>query len=283
MGDRVTSGRFRLDPRLNTTFGLAVLHVITVEPSLGDLSAALVLKGGAAMLLAYGSSRMTRGDLDFDVRQPVVVTEDHANRLIALLRDPWNAGKAVDASRGWKFESNSFRTNFGPIDFHHARARSGGRLSLQISCRRVPPYLAKFITFRRFDAPSGGSFAFPVMPLESIAAEKAFRSICKDGPVTNDLYDLGYIDAQPDLRHSELVETFNTVCRDEAAKLATRAHQIAALREARKRARAAGGKADLSGDARVVDPDVDDETARIRVLVGIAFVEKLAGLAPPSA
>lgn len=282
MGDSVTGGRFRLDPRLNTTFGLAVLHVITVEPSLGDLSAALVLKGGAAMLFAYGSGRMTRGDLDFDARQTVVVTEDDANRLIALLRDPWNARKAFDASRGWEFESNSFRTNFGPIAFQHARARSGGRLSIQISRRQVPPYLATFITSRTFDAPAGGTFAFPVMPLESIAAEKAFRSICKDGPVTNDLYDLGYIDAQPDLRHSNVLETFNKVRRDEADKLATRANQVVALREARKRARTADGTTDLFGDARVIDPDVDDETAKIRVLAGIAFVEKLAGLARPS-
>ena len=278
----MTGIKFRLDPRDNTTFGLAVLRVITVDASLSDLRDALVLKGGAALLFAYGSGRMSRGDIDFDIRQPVTVTEDHANRLIALLRDPWNARKPTDA-RGWKFESNAYRTNFGPIAFQHTGITSGGRLSLQISRRKVPPYLAKFIRDTEFAAPSGGRFMFPVMPLESIAAEKAFRSICQGGPLTNDLYDLGYIDAQPDLQRSELVATFNKVCSNERSKLATRANQIVGLREARKAARASGGKVGLFGDMRVIDDDVDDATTKARVMAGISFVERLAGLVPPAA
>lgn len=267
---------YRQDPRATSPFGLAILEAITTFDDLADLRRALVLKGGAALLLAYGSGRATRKDLDFDVREDPPITEDHILRLLAHLRTHWNATFTPTASHPQLVSRSPYSLNVGPIDYSLPGTRDRYSVEIQISLRRIPPYLAQWIQDRPFRGFGGRTFMFAVMPLESIAAEKAFRSLCEGGPLINDLYDLGYISEYP-LNMAELTETFETHRRNEAQKLA-RGHNDPALRANYKRIRASTTKRDLFQDERVIDPAIDFATARARSLAGVAFVRRLVGL-----
>lgn len=273
----MTGFRFKQDPRANETFGLAVLQAISSAEGLDVLRRTLVLKGGAALLHVYGSGRATRTDLDFDVGTDEQITEDPILRLMAHLRDPWRAAYSTGSRQGG-FEVFDDAVNAGPISYRHAHGSPEGAIILQISRRKVPPYMAEFIEDHPLVGPDGRSFVFPIMPLEVIAAEKAFRSVSTKGPHITDQYDIGYILEHVAFR-GPIAETYRLICSDERRRIA-RDRNDRALREMVDVARRCRSVEDLFRDERVIDAEVTFANAQRRVLDGIAYARHLAGLAP---
>ena len=56
----------------NRDFILAALYAIATAPSLQDLYASLVLKGGVALMLRYDSDRVSQRDMDFGLTHTIV-------------------------------------------------------------------------------------------------------------------------------------------------------------------------------------------------------------------
>jgi predicted nucleotidyltransferase component of viral defense system len=269
--------RYRHDPRTNEQFGIAVLAAISGSPADNVLRRNLVLKGGAALLLVYGSGRATRKDLDFDVTSDDRIDRDPIDELLARLRSPWNA--RLDPREGKDgFEIFDDALNVGPIQFRHARQLDvSGKLMLQISQRKVPPYLATLIKpYPLLDPTTGKEFDFPIASLEVIAAEKSFRSVSRSGPYTNDFYDLGYV-LERQFGEGTVRGAFNEICGAESFKLA-RDRQDAEMRRRAKVAKGATKVEDLFVDQRVLDQGVAFDVAKRRVLSGMAYVRELAGL-----
>jgi predicted nucleotidyltransferase component of viral defense system len=247
-----------------------------LSPGLDTLRRTLVLKGGAALLLVYGSGRATRTDLDFDVRTSDLLTEPMFLQLMAAMRGEWNAAYAVGQRPG-KFEEFDDAINVGPIAFRNSRTGASGSALLQVSRRKVPPYLSNFITEPKLKGVGGREFTFPIMPLELIAAEKVFRSISTKGPFLTDLYDIGYICDRPDLNHSNVDSAFRSICDDERQKLA-RDKNEAALKDLAETTRKAKTPSDLFRDDRVLDDHVKLDKAKARIAAGVRYVSKLAGI-----
>lgn len=162
--------RYRLDPQHNTSFGLAILQSIATSPADDVLRQNLVLKGGAALLLVYGSGRATRHDLDFDVMSDTEIGRQPLLALLARLRSPWGAQIKPGAPKEG-FEIFEDALNIGPIEFRHQRqSMIAGELTLQISRRKVPPYLAELIRPFTLKGPDGTPFQSPIASLEVIAS-----------------------------------------------------------------------------------------------------------------
>lgn len=269
----------------NREFGAAVLYAIASDRRLADLSKVLVLKGGAALLLGYDSGRATRRDLDFDVRVKTKVTDRHVVDLFDALR-AWRPQFA----RGGSLKATRNGFNIGEIAFRDPRPGSGGNLiKIEISHRSLPPTLHKHITpIRQVDPLTGAVFAFPMMSLEGIAAEKVVRSFklkLEDGSPAGavsvtDMYDVGFIRHKTGERllAAELRVAFNILCVDEAKdEIVLTPQRLDALAV---KVYGARDLTDLFRDPKVVDPKIDFLTARKRVLNGIWFAKALAGLDP---
>lgn len=267
--------RYRQDPRANETFGLAVLQAIATHEDLAVLRRALVLKGGAALLHVYGSGRATRTDLDFDVQTNDTIAEGDVLRLLAHLQDPWGAAYATGRREG-RFEAWDDAVNIGPIAYRRVGSNPEGALLLQVSQRQIPPRMAEFIANHDLVGPDGRKFAFPIMPLEVIAGEKAFRSVSTKGPHITDEYDIGYILERVDNR-GPIKTVFDEICLDERRKI-DRHWNDKPLMANYESALAARQIEDLFVDRRVLDPGVGIDVAKQRVAHGIAFVRELAGL-----
>lgn len=270
--------RYRYDPAHASWFGLAILHAIATDPDLDVLRRNLALKGGAALLLVYGSGRASRHDLDFDVRSDEAIERRPLQTLLARLREPWNARLKVDApSEGFEIREDAL--NVGPIEFASRRDPSiRGALLLQISRRRIPPHLAELIRSCDLKDPDGRPFSFPIASPEVIGAEKLFRSVGVNGPHLTDLYDLGYVlTLRPN--EADVSLAFRQIWSEERHKVA-RDQNDRALRDLIELARKAARVEDLFRDARVVDPSVSFDLARARILAGAAWVRETAGLPP---
>jgi hypothetical protein len=267
----------------NREFGTAVIYAIATDPRLADLAKTFVLKGGAALLLGYGSGRATRRDLDFDVRTKMTVTDRHVTDLFDALR-PWRA--QYDPNGRLQAHTGGF--NIGPIAFMDPRPGRGANLiKIQVSHRRLPPTLHKYIALiDQIDPLSNRLFKFPMMSLEGISAEKVVRSFktklesgAPAGAVSvTDMYDVGFIRERggDHLLFGELRTAFNLLCAQEAAdEIVLTQGRLDALALRVYAARDLGG---LFGDPKVVDQMVTFQTARKRVLAGIVFTKQLAGL-----
>lgn len=270
-------------PTTNTDFGTAVLYALATDLRLSSLYSNLVLKGGAALLLGFGSGRATRKDLDFDVLKEVTVSETDVAALFAALRK-WNAQYVP----GGRVTSGSKAHNIGEITFQDPRTRDIGKIKIQISQRRLPPTLHERIKRIQLRDPlTANQFGFPMMCLEGIAAEKMIRSYKRKdengrpsgGPSMNDMYDIGFIAAwRPTINVVEVKTAFNILRRlEQADDIVIESARLDALA---LRAYAATDLQGLMGDSRVVDSRVGFQRAKTWALDGIRSTKGIAGLAP---
>ena len=187
----------------NRDFVRSTLYAIATAPSLRDLNASLVLKGGIALMLRYDSDRVSQRDMDFGLTHTNhrLTQVDSDNLLVELAE--WTAQPV--GSRTIRIVGESIDTP--RISYIHPRTLERGELTLQTSGLQVPPVLATEILsrgLRPFTTYDGKPFRFRVLELDEIAAEKMCRLWRQDKrpPRLADLYDIGFCAEQSDFNMS---------------------------------------------------------------------------------
>jgi predicted nucleotidyltransferase component of viral defense system len=179
-------------------FAIDVLYQIASVEELTPLREALILKGGAAILLGYDGVRASRNDLDFGMFTNTVVTDDLvAALLLALTEGQWSA--QLDDSSGNPIERFPDGSVNVLIAFRHPENAQKGRFKLQVSGRpgTVPPRLADRIKPRVLKTYDGTEFSFSVMSPEEIVLEKMFRLFNpRKAARHEDLFDIGWLTAK---------------------------------------------------------------------------------------
>lgn len=251
-------------------FAKDVLYQIASVPDLEPLRAALVLKGGAAILLGYRGLRASRKDLDFGLYTNVEADDDLIDALLAaLVEGKWDA--RLDTSRTEPVErrgDGSFNIHIG---FRHPETGRLGRFEIQVSGRpgTVPPRLADRIQSRTISTYDGTAFEFPVVSPEEIVVEKMFRLFDPARPARHeDLFDIGWLTETFGALETDLIrETFFEHAGAEGASV--RREPVERLLTA-NRAAAYGGKPEFGSASPTL---IVDTVAR-----GGRAVLRLAGL-----
>ena len=190
----------------NRDFVLAVLHAIATTPALRPLADSLVLKGGIALLVHWGSQRVSRKDIDFGlITKNYQLSQRDSDTLLAAL-DEWGA-VAKNGNRSIARKGDGIDTPV--IEYTHPVTGERGELTLQVNASQVPPILLDDILAQdpiALTTHKGQKFSFKALMLEEIAGEKICRLMRPDKmpPRLVDLYDIGFCAKQPEFDETKL-------------------------------------------------------------------------------